>query len=327
MTPRLLLAAAVLALALAAGGLWWRATAPVGSQILFVSNYRADTVSVVDTALGREIRTLAVGDGPMGLAVRGGASPLLAVANSTAAHVTLIDPARLEPIGTVAVGREPEAVAFSPDGAHLYVTSAADRTVSVVDAAQRAVSGAPIAFDRKPAALAVAPDGTRLYVLLRDADGAVAAVDTATRRVLGTVAVGRSPTDLALTGDGTRLLAASFDDSAIAVIDTASLQADARLQAPTGMGLIAHPREPLVYSLASFDDSIAVVDFQAGSTVATIDVGQWPTYGTITADGRTLYVPNEDSDNVAEIDSETNSVRLRIAVGDEPAYAALFTPE
>ena len=144
--------------------------------------------------------------------------------------------------------------------------------------------------------------------------------------VVGTVPAGKTPTALALSADGTRLLAASFDDSTITVIDTAAFKALATLEAPTGMGLITHPSKPLVYSLASFDDSIAVIDFQAGKTVATIDVGQYPTYGAISPDGRTLYVPNEDSDNVVEIDTETNAVQLRIAIGDEPAHAVIFYP-
>lgn len=327
MTRSRLAAVAVLVLALGAALYWWR---PGGSEgaapILFVSNYRADTLSVVDLTLGREVGTIKVGDSPMGLALRAGSDPVLAVANSTSSHVTFIDPQQREIIGTAPAGKGPEFIVFSRDGSLLYATSPYDLTVTVIDVAQRAVSGAPITFDRKPRSLAMSPDGKRLFVLLSDDKGAVAAVDTETRQVVGTIPVGKSPTGLALSGDGTRLFAASFDDSLITVIDAAAWKPLSTLQAPTGMGLIAHPSKPLIYSLASFDDTVAVVDYEAGEVVASIDVGQYPTYGTISADGRTLYVPTEDSDNVTEIDTETNAVGLRIAIGDEPAHAVLFHP-
>jgi YVTN family beta-propeller protein len=328
MTRARLAVAAILVLAVVAAALFWRR--PGGSEraaaVLFVSNYRVDTVSAIDLTLGREVRTIPVGDSPMGLAVRGGDAPLLAVANSTSNHVTFIDPRSLEITGTAEVGKGPEYVLFSRDGGQLYATSPYDLTITILDVGRRVAAGAPIAFDRKPRSLALSPDGTRLYVLLSGEDGAVAAVDTATRTIVGTIAVGRSPTGLALNGAGTRLLAASFDDDLITVIDTAAWKPLTTVQAPTGMGLIAHPSKPLVYSLVSFEDSIAVVNYESGQVVASIAAGQYPSYGTIAADGRTLYVPMEDSDNVTEIDTETNTVGLRIVVGDEPAHAVIFSP-
>jgi len=315
--------AAALLLGVAAWVFWTPGAPPVGARV-FVSNYRSDTVSVVDVALAREIATLPVGQAPMGLALRAGDAPLLAVANSTASHVTLIDPLALEVRGAVPVGKGPEFVAFSPDGATLYATSHYDRTLTIVDVAQRRAVGDPIAFDRRPGEVVVAPDGGRVYVLLRDPNGAVVAIDAATRQVVGTVPVGKSPTGIGVSADGRRVFAASFDDSTISVVDTATLAVVATLDAPTGLGLLVHPRKPLLYSLASFEDTVAVVDVEAGKAVASIDVGQWPTYGAISADGRLLFVPNEDSDSLAQIDTQTNAVVLRIAVGDEPAHAVIF---
>jgi YVTN family beta-propeller protein len=310
------LAAAVAAL------LWWRQSASAGIRV-FVSNYRSDTVSVVDPELGREITAIRIDKGPMGLALRPGGTPQVAVANSTSNQVTLIDPDRLTVAGTIPVGKGPEYVAFSPDGAVLYATSPYDQTLNAFDMAQQRPAGDPIALGRRPNGLAVAPDGRRVYVLLKDVQGEAVAIDAASRAIVGRVGVGKQPTGIALSGDGTRLLAASFDDSTITVIDTETLAVVSTISAPTGLGLIAHPSQPLVFSLASFDDQIAVVDFATGQVAATFDVGQWPTYGAISPDGRRLYVPNEDSDNLAVIDAETHAVMVRIAVGDEPAHAVV----
>ena len=313
---------AVVAAGVLAFVLWPRPAAETKPLVL-VSNYRGNTVSVVDPAAAREIKTIPIDDAPMGLALCSGETPLIAVANSGRSAVTLIDGASFEVSGTVTVGTGPEYVACSPDGRWLYVTSPFDMTVTVIDVAQRQVAGEPIRFDRKPGQLLGAPDGTRIYVALRDENGAVAAIDTTTRQVLATPVVGKSPSGIALNGDGTRLLAASFDDSTISVIDTATLQVIATHESPTGLGLLVHPQRPLAYSLASFDDEITVLDYESGTVVTTIELAQWPTYGAISADGATLYVPNEDSDNLALIDTATNAVTLRIAVGDEPAHALI----
>jgi YVTN family beta-propeller protein len=316
---RWLVLGVVLLVGAATAFVWWRR--------IFVSNYRSDTVSVVDPASAREVKAIPMEHGPMGLALRGGAIPQVAVANSTANYVTLVDPRSLDVIGTVPVGKGPEFIGFSPDGTLLYATSPYDLSLTVFDMVHNRPAGDPISFDRRPGALAVAADGSRVYVLLKDPRGEVVAIDAASRTIIGSVAVGRSPTGVALSGDGTRLLAASFDDSTISVVDTKTLTVVATIAAPTGMGLIAHPSRPLVFSLASFEDTIAVVDFASGAVAATFDEGQWPTYGTISPDGHTLYVPNEDSDNLAVIDADTHAVTVRIAVGDEPSHALVVPGE
>lgn len=317
--------AVALVVVAAAGALayvgWWRAGG--GVLRIFVSNYRDNTLSVIDGELGREVKVLPVGDSPMGIAVRRD-PPLVAVANSTADRVTLVDPLAPAIIGSVRVAKGTEAVAFSPDGALLYVAGPFEKTLQVVDVARRAVIGAAVAFDRRPTRLAVSPDGRRVYVMLRDERGAVAVVDAGSRRIETTIPIGRAPCGLALGDGGRRLLAASFDDSAVTVIDTTSLAVVATHAVNTGSGLVAHPSRPLVYSMASGDDEVDVLDFATGQVVATITGVGSPTNGAITGDGETLYVPYEDADMVAAFATVSNARLERIAVGNEPVAAAIF---
>ena len=66
-----------------------------------------------------------------------------------------------------------------------------------------------------------APAGPKLYVgLFRD--NAVAVVDTATNRVVGTIPVPKGPHGLVVTPDGRKLYVSSDGDSSVSVIDTAS---------------------------------------------------------------------------------------------------------
>lgn len=314
----LLLAAAVIG----AGALtWWLTAAPPKARI-FVSNYDADTVSVLEEPAG-EIAVLPVGKAPQGLAVRRGDAPLVAIANSSADYVTLVDPRTLEIVGNVPVGVGPEYVAFSPDGAWLYVTSPYDLTVTVVDVARREPVGTPLALDRKPGQLAVGADG-RVYALLRADEGAVAVIDPASRTVTATIPVGRSPSAIAF-GNG-RVLAASFDDSTIAVIDPTAARVVATHEVETGSALAAHADRPVAYSMATFDNVIYAFDVESGEILAEITTGDWPNGGALTADGRFLWVVNEESDNVAKVDTSTNAVVHRLVVGKGPVAVAVYEP-
>ena len=220
---------------------------------LFVSNYRDDTVSVIEGDPEHEVKVLHVGDSPEGLALRND-PPLVAVANGTSSHVTLIDPVRMKILGTLPCSTGPEAVSFSADGKLLYVTSPREKKIDILDVEAGKAAFDSIAMPGQPTRLALSPDGRRLYVTLHEAKGAVLVFDTSTRRIVRRVPVGRFPTGLALSRDGRRLLAASFDDSTVTVIDTETFKALHTFPVDTGYGLVIHPTEPVVYSMDSFDD-------------------------------------------------------------------------
>src|SRR6185369_8651228 len=99
----------------------------------------------------------------------------------------------------------------------------------------------------------------RLYVLLHVEQGAVLALDLATRQVAASVPVGRYPLDFGMSRDGRWIVAASFDDEKITVIDVRSLQPIASYAVPTGFGLVVHPTEPVAYSMASFDNEVVAL--------------------------------------------------------------------
>jgi len=328
MTPALrrLLIAALVVIVAAAAGVGWYLHSGTGGSRLFVANYKDDTVSVIDLEREREEKVLSVPDSPFAVTLCAGPSPSVVVTNSTAHRVTFVDPATLEIVATAPVSKGPEFAVCSPDGTRLYVTSPYDKTISVIDVAAHAPARQAIALDKKPGALAISLDGTRLYVAMRDDPGAVLALNTTTGSVEASAPVGKFPSDLALSGDGSRLVVASFDDNTITVIDPVTFKVLETYPLATGNGLVLHPTKPLVYSMDGFNDTIAVLDYQSGQELPSIECGKGPTYSAITADGRFLYVVNEESSNVAKIDTETGKQLVRIAVGDQPVDAVLFEP-
>jgi YVTN family beta-propeller protein len=103
---------------------------PDGAR-LFVSNANENTVSVIDTAVGRVTETISSslfpgappGSTPNSLALSPDGRTLL-VANADNNDVAVIDvaePGRSRALGFVPVGCYPTSVRYAPDGAHVYV--------------------------------------------------------------------------------------------------------------------------------------------------------------------------------------------------------------
>lgn len=291
---------------------------------IFVANFNDDTVSVIDGTLDREVRVIPVGRSPQSLALRP-QNPLIAVANSGASSVSLIDPKAVaaEPV-TVAVGRGPEDVAFSRDGRWLFATSYYDRAVTATDLATRRQVREPLPFSGKPRRLLPSPDGRTLFVLLHDNPGFLAAVDIATWQVSRTVPTDVFPTDVVLMPDRKSFVVTSSDVDTATVVDIASLAVVERYRLDTDDALLVHPNRTLFYSMSSFEGEVVVYDYAARRTLTSITVGEWPTRSALTADGRFLYVVNNESNNVVKLDTETNTPLFRIAVGSGPEDAVIL---
>lgn len=312
------------ALLLLAGCGFYSRIAGAPQRWIFVANFADDSVSVIDGTLDREVRVVPVGRAPQSLALRR-RNPLIAVANSGASTVSLIDPEAITaPAVTVPVGLGPEAVAFSRDGSLLFATSYYDETVTVTDLATRRPAREPMVLSPRPRRLLPSPDGRTLFVLLHGNPGALAAIDLATWQVSKKIVTDSFPSDLVLMPGGRSLLLTSSDVDTALVVDAASLAVVERYRLDTDDALLIHPTKPLFYSMSSFEGEVVVYDYAARHRVTSIAVGEWPTHSALTADGRFLYVVNNDSNNVVKVDTETNTALLRIAVGSGPEDAVIL---
>jgi len=292
---------------------------------IFVSNSGDGTVSVIDGTLDREEAVIPVGSFPQGIAIRPRPYPLVAVANSHSNSITLIEPTELHKFGDdIPLPGYPIDLAFSADGLLLFCTSENTRSVVVLDVDERRPVGDPMPFGGPPRRPVLSNDGHTLYVLKYDEEGAVVAIDAHTRQVVRTIPVGPFPTDLALQPDGRRLFAASFNANKITVIDTETLEAVDSFEANVGNGLLVHPFQPRLYSIATMDDAVQVIDYAKKVEVATVPVGEKPTFSALSPNGAILYVVNSTGRNLMKLDTDTNAVQLRIAIGVEPAAAVVF---
>jgi YVTN family beta-propeller protein len=155
------------------------ATIPVGStpasiavspnnQTVYVANYDAGTVSVIDTATNTVTFTITVGNLPSSLAVKPDGSTLYVVSEADDT-VSVISTANNEVTATLAIGKGSGLITISPDGTQAYVTHDYlefnyKGTISVIDTGTNQIT-TPINYGRFDSeSILFAPDGNSVYL-------------------------------------------------------------------------------------------------------------------------------------------------------------------
>ena len=293
-------------------------------QFAYVTNSNSDNVSVINTATNTVDSTVAVGSGPIGVAITpDGASAY--VVNFNSDNVSVINTATNTVDATVAVGINgisPFDVAITPDGAFAYVVNFNSDNVSVINTATNTVD-ATVAVGSGPIGVAITPDGAFAYVVNNGLQN-VSVINTATNTVDATVAVGSGPIGVAITPDGAFAYVTSVVSENVSVINTATNTVDATVAVGSGPFAVAiTPDGAFVYVTNTNSDNVSVINTATNSVDATVAVGSRPRGVAITPDGAFAYVVNRDLQNVSVINTATDSVDATVAVGFSPQFVAI----
>ena len=206
------------------------------------------------------------------------------VSNEDGHTVTVIDTDKNEVISTIPIGKRPRGIQLSHDGKTLYV----------------ALSGLP----KCPPSV---PD-EECAKLGRDlkADG-VAAVDTATMKVVKVFEAGSDPEQFDLAADG-RLYVANEDSATATVLDTKTGKIITRV--PVGKepeGVRVSPDGKYVVVTNESDNSVSIIDTKTLKEVKHVVVGKRPRDAAFTPDSKTAYLSGEFDNSL---------YRIRVPEGD-----------
>ena len=132
------------------------AAASVGAEpLVYVSNERSNSVTVIDAASDKVVATIPVGNRPRGIGVSpDGRTIYVALGHDNV--IAVVDAASRAVKARFAAGTDPEAFAVSPDGARLYVSNEDANTASVIDTKTGKVL-ATIPVGTEPEGVAVSP--------------------------------------------------------------------------------------------------------------------------------------------------------------------------
>jgi YVTN family beta-propeller protein len=191
-----------------------------GKDVAYVTNLGDDTVSVVDLEAGNVIKTIAVGDRPLKLAIDGTGRRLY-VANQGSATVTVISTLTNRTIGApIPVRRNPHDIAVSSETGLLYLTHSGSVTVSAIGIADRAAVGVQIKLVAEPVDLVLDDHSRRLYATLNKAE-IIAVIETGAKpRVREPIRVGGKPTGISISEDGKLLYVTNEGSESVSIIST-----------------------------------------------------------------------------------------------------------
>jgi PQQ-dependent catabolism-associated beta-propeller protein len=303
------------------------------AALLYVSNERAGTVQVIDTAADRVVTTARIADRPRGLAIspdgkrlyvavswwRDGKRPRTGVE-----RIAALDTGTLKTVRDYRGGTDPECVAVAPDGRRLYLSNEDAGTASIVDV-NNGSTRATLVVGTEPEGVTASPDGKWVYVTA-ETSNVVTVIDAKTEQVAANILVDARPRVTIFTRDGSRAWVSAELGGTVALIDAKRHRVLKRIRlgpADKPVGMVLSPDEKTLYVATGRGDSVVVVDTVKMKVVATIPTGRRVWGIALTPDGRKLYAANSLSNTISVIDPATRKVVKTIATGDGPWALAI----
>ena len=312
------------------------------AETLLVVRKSGDALDFVDPGSGSRLASVATGRAPHEVSVAPDGRRAV-VSNygtreqpgSTLSVVDLVEPRELRRIDLAPHSRPHGVAWYAAD--RIAVTTEGSGHLLLVDPDAGRVVAALATGQEVSHMVAVSRDGARAYVT-NIGSGTTTALDLAGSRKLGDVATGAGSEALALAPDGRELWVAARADGVIAVVNTTTLEVEARIALPgipiriamtpdgrTALVTCAGSSELVAFDVAARRErgrqrvDVPLAPDAAQRPFARLAAGSPLPVGLITSrDGRTAYVAATMGDRVVQFDSATLELLRSAAVGGEP---------
>ena len=299
------------------------------AHLLYVSNEKDDTISVVDTDSGAVVDTMKVGKRPRGLVFSPDHTRLFLCA-SNSDTVQVFDVATGKLLHNLPSGQDPELFALSPDGRTLVVSNENDAIATIIDVEKRVVT-AQVPVGEEPEGVAFTHDG-KSVVVTSETTNMAHWIDLAAAKVLWDIPVDPRPRYAVFSADDSRLWVSSEIGGTVTVVDAKSHQVLKTISfaipgvpkdkiQPVGMKLTRDGRWGFVALGPA--NHVAVVDAKTFEVKKYILVGKRVWQMDLTPEEDRLWVTNGVSGDVTEIDVAALTATRTVKVGRYPWGAAI----
>ena len=291
-------------------------TAQAADAKAYVSNFKDNSVSVIDTGRAAVVATIPVAAGPHGMALSPDGRTLY-VSGDGSAQVSVIDTASDSVSRFLEVGKSPHGLAMAPDGKRLLVAVYAEDRLGLWDTASGTQVGSiPVA---KPHTVTILPDGKKAYVASQQPGKFnLTVIDLLNASVLREVTLDKPPRDIEAAFDGRAVYITVAGENAVLVLDPRSDSIVARV--PTGVSphiatLVKGAGVGTV--VVQGPGELTLFDPATNTVLRSISVGKQPHWAATNAGGTTAYVSNEGSNDLSIVDLASGAVRT-VPVGTAP---------
>ena len=289
-------------------------------SLIYVPNTQSDTVTIIDPATYRVLRTVPVGNEPQHV-VPSWDLKTLWVNNDLGNSLTPINPAT-GVFGKPVSVHDPYNLYFTPDGKYAIVRASKDKQIVVRDAHTMAV----VRIVPVPC-LGVnhadfSPDG-RYFIVSCEFSAQLLKVDTAAMKVVGTMSLpgGGMPQDVKIAPDGHMFYIADMMRDGIWFVEGGSFTLHGLLHTGAGAhGEYISRDSKRMYISNRGEGSISLLDVRTDKLVGKwlIPGGGSPDMGGVSSDGKVLWLSGRYNGVVYAISTVNGALLARIKVGLGP---------
>ena len=289
-------------------------------SLIYVPNTQSDTVTIIDPATYRVLRTVPVGNEPQHV-VPSWDLKTLWVNNDLGNSLTPINPAT-GAFGKPVSVHDPYNLYFTPDGKYAIVMASKDKQIVFRDAHTMAVvRKVPVPC------LGVnhadfSPDG-RYFIVSCEFSAQLLKVDTAAMKVVGTMSLpgGGMPQDVKIAPDGHMFYIADMMRDGIWFVEGGSFTLHGLLHTGAGAhGEYISRDSTKMYISNRGEGSISLLDVRTDKLVGKwlIPGGGSPDMGGVSSDGKVLWLSGRYNGVVYAISTVNGALLARIKVGLGP---------
>ena len=287
--------------------------------LLLVTNKSGNTVSLIDTETGRELKRLPTGPGPHEVALTPDGR-LAFVADYGSNSLTVIDVGELRVDGSVDLGehRNPHGIVVSKDGTSVWVTTEGSQELVEVDVASRKVKRA-ITTGQQVTHMVSLVEGREKAYTANIGSGNVTAIDTKSGAVIRQIPTGAGAEGIATTPDETYVLVTNREAGTLTVIDPATDEIVHSMDLggfPIRVEVTPDGKRALVSQARA--ETVTEILLDGWKVGRVLSIGRFPVGIEIRPDGEVAYVANTRDDMLTVIDLDTFEVTSTMQAGEEP---------
>ncbi|MEW6444839.1 MAG: YncE family protein [Pseudomonadota bacterium] len=297
----------------------------------YISNSEDGTVSVIDLATDSVVKTIAVGDRPLGVAVTRDGSKVY-VTDLHEQSITMIDGHNHTVLARKSLVMTPRAVAVNAAQSRVYVVGSdpsrkkpRSSLVVVLDASTlEPLAQIPLMGKEDAIYMAVSPDDAHVWVSVGEYE--VAVIDAATNTISQEITVQAGSLSPLVFGENTRMAYVGGRSNLVKVDTSFNPPGFHNIHMMAGgetYGLALNAAGDQAY-VSKDGLGLDIYDLTNGKRLALVKTGKHPGAVAVHPDGSRIYVISSTENTVEVVDANTFAVVGSIPVGKSPIVFGQF---